>query len=149
MISPGKGKVAELNLHRELKEQNRLRRSTRKGNKLVLVLSVAFVGYLFFSLGNEFNKLHSMQTNVESLQSQIKELKTRNTALQQEIKQIKSDSYIEQVAREQLGLVKPGENLVVQAQSTQGSNTTKAPAQTSQSKKQGETFNVQYKNIYD
>lgn len=148
MISPGKGKVAELNLHREQKEQTRPRRSERKGNKLVLVLAVVFVGYIFFSLGNEFNKLHNMQTNMESLQSQITELKTRNTALRQEIKQIKSDSYIEQVAREQLGLVKPGENLVVQTQ-TQGASTTNEPGQTKESKKQGETFNVPYKNIYD
>lgn len=149
MISPGKGKVAELRLHREQKDQTKPRGARRSGNKLIFILSVVFVGYLFFSLGNQFNKLDSMQTSVDSLQSQIEELKTRNTALKQEIKQIKSDSYIEQVAREQLGLVKPGESLVIQTQPTQGGTGNVEANTAKENKKEGEAFSIPYKNIYD
>lgn len=144
MISPGKGKVTELRLHREQAKPSR----GRKKNKLVLLFSVFFVGYLVVSMGSQINRLQGMQSNVESLQTQIEELKTRNAALRQEIKQIKSDSYIEQVAREQLGLVKPGETLVVQAQQAQTNGTIEGPA-TQDNKKTGETFNIRYKNIYD
>ncbi len=149
MISTGKSKVTELKLHRENKEQVGAVRHKRGKSKLVLFFSVALAAYFVFSLGSQFNKLHAMQSNMDSLQSQVEELKSRNAALRQEIKQIKSDSYVEQVAREQLGLVKPGETLVVQAQSQQENNKKPQTTPSKENKPQGETFNVPYKNIYD
>ncbi|WP_333871425.1 septum formation initiator family protein [Desulforamulus putei] len=149
MISTGKGKVTELKLHRENKEQGGKIRRRSGRSKLVLILSVVVVAYVVFSLGNQFKKLQAMQSNMESLQSQVQELKSRNAALREEIKQIKSDSYVEQVAREQLGLVKPGETLVVQAQSQQENYKKPQPVPAKENKPQGEGFNVKYKNIYD
>ena len=143
MISTGKNKVTELKLHREHKEKATRLRSGRGNNKMMLFMVLAVVGYIVFSLTSQFNRLHSMQTNVESLQKQVKEIETRNTALREQIKQIKSDAYIEQAAREQLGLVKPGETLVVPTQSQQGADASKQQQGT------GEGFEVKYKNIYD
>ncbi|SHK35435.1 FtsB family cell division protein [Desulforamulus aeronauticus] len=143
MISTGKNKVTELKLHREHKEKATRLRSGRGNSKMMMFMVLAVVGYIVFSLTSQFNRLHSMQTNVESLQKQVKEIETRNTALREQIKQIKSDAYIEQAAREQLGLVKPGETLVVPTQSQQGADASKQQQGTA------EGFEVKYKNIYD
>ncbi len=147
MISTGKNKVTELKLHREHKEKAVRLRSGRGNHKIMMFMVLAVVGYIVFSLTSQFNRLHSMQTNVESLQKQVKEIETRNTALREQIKQIKSDAYIEQAAREQLGLVKPGETLVVPTQSQQGADASKQ--QGSSKPGTGEGFEVKYKNIYD
>ncbi|MCL5290292.1 MAG: FtsB family cell division protein [Bacillota bacterium] len=147
MISTGKSKVSELKLHRENKEQTGEGKRKRRRSNLGLLISVALAAYFIFTMGSQFTQLHAMQSNMDSLQIQVEELKSRNAALRQEIKQIKSDSYVEQAAREQLGLVKPGETLVVQAQSQQEGNKKPQPSQPKET--QSETFNVRYKNIYD
>ena len=150
MISTGKNKVTKLKLHRDNKESPPEKRG-RKGSKWPFFLLTIFLGYFIFSLGSQFSRLHTMHENMNSLQNQVKELNSRNATLRDQIKQIKSDSYIEQVAREQLGLVKPGETLVVPAQSQQvqqGNNQAGAvkPQGNSQS---NQKVDVKYKNIYD
>lgn len=120
----------------------------RKRGRLVMIASAVLAAYMIFSLGSQFKKLHDMQNSMELLQNQVQELKTRNAALREEIKLIKSDSYVEQVAREQLGLVKPGETLVVQVQSPQPASSKTSP-RSADEKQQGDEFNIKYKNIYD
>ncbi|AEF93013.1 Septum formation initiator [Desulfotomaculum nigrificans CO-1-SRB] len=140
MNSTGKEKVTDLKLHREKKIPAGGRRR-RGGGRLILMVSLAIVGYVTFTLGNQISHLHAMQNNVENIQSQIEDLKKKNSALREEIKKIKSDAYVEQEAREKLGLVKPGETLVVPAQSPAGGAT---PPVT-----QEQSFKVRDKNIYD
>ncbi len=52
-----------------------------------------------------------------ALRAQIKRLRAKNATLRDEVERLKSDDYIEQLARRDLGLVKPGETslLVVPA----------------------------------
>ncbi|RYD03674.1 hypothetical protein N752_18165 [Desulforamulus aquiferis] len=120
MISTGKGKVAELKLHRENKPENNKPPRKQIGFRLVIVFLIAMVAYIAFSISSQIGRLQAMQNNVETIQSQVEELKHKNAALREELKRIKSDSYVEQVAREQLGLVKPGETLIVPTQDPSG-----------------------------
>lgn len=151
MISTGKGKVTELRLHRENREQISRVRQGRGSGKLILCISVVIVGYIIFSLGNQFNRLHTMESNVGDMKKQVEELKTKNSALREEIKKIRSDSYVEQVAREQLGLVKPGETLVVPTQSPSNGAAPALPAQSPSTNKGSKEkgINIKYTNIYD
>ena len=148
MISADKGKVAELKLRRENKEPAPRHRRNRGGARLILFVCVSVVGYMIFSLGSQISYLHAMQTNVETIQGQVEELTQKNTALREEIKKIKSDAYVEQVAREQLGLVKPGETLVVPTQSPETAESQDVP-KTPETNQQENPFNVRDKSIYD
>lgn len=138
MISTGKGNIAELRLHRENNSEKNKPPRQRFGMKLVLVFFIAMVAYITFSISSQIGRLQAMQNNVETIQSQVEELKHKNAALREELKRIKTDSYVEQVAREQLGLVKPGETLIVPAQSPSAGEA-----------RPEEVFNVRDKNIYD
>lgn len=149
MISTGKNKVTELKLHRQRKERTTALRSGRGNNKLLLLVALLVVGYIMFSLTSQFSRLHAMQAKVDTLQNQIEEIEKRNTALREQIKQIKSDAYIEQVAREQLGLVKPGETLVVPANAQPGEEAKEQAPQQSPQQPAGEGFRIRYNNIYD
>ncbi len=77
--------------------------------RLPVLFTAAVVGYLLFSLSGQFFQLSRMESQVRGMQQQVKTLQAKNQSLQNELKNIKSDAYIEQVARQRLGLVKPGE----------------------------------------
>lgn len=83
-----------------------------KLNLSILVLIFVF-GCFLFSLGEKISDLNNMKHCVSELEREIEELKTKNAELKRDLKLIKSEEYVERIAREQLGLVKPGEKVVV------------------------------------
>jgi cell division protein FtsL len=68
---------------------------------------------LFLAVSTSFfirqMQVMSVCKNLESLQKEIDYYLSANAALEQQIEALKSDEYIEQLSREKLGLVKPGE----------------------------------------
>jgi len=83
-----------------------------KLNLSILVLIFVF-GCFLFSLGEKISDLNNMKHSVSELEKEIGELKAKNAELKRDLKLIKSEEYVERIAREQLGLVKPGEKVVV------------------------------------
>lgn len=79
--------------------------------KNVVVLIMIFYGcYIFVSQQIKIQKIRQEMT---IKQSELKELQEKNKKLQDEVKMSKSDIYIEKLARERLGLIKPGETPVI------------------------------------
>lgn len=87
----------------------RMRKKFRLRN-LLIVAAVLYVGYVFVSTQLAMNKIKH-EINVK--QQELAKLKDKNQKLQDEVDMSKTDSYIEKLARERLGLVKPGEAPVV------------------------------------
>lgn len=56
--------------------------------------------------------MKTIQENVVNSQKQLEELKEKNEKLEANLKKAKSDEYIEKLARERLGMIKPGEKIV-------------------------------------
>ncbi|HUF54731.1 MAG TPA: septum formation initiator family protein [Dehalococcoidia bacterium] len=85
-----------------------------------IVLAAAAVMVVYFLASGAFNVVRSQQLNSQEnrLQAEITDLQTRYERLTALEQYLNSDEYIEIVAREQLGLVKPGETafLVVPTQ---------------------------------
>jgi cell division protein FtsL len=92
------------------------RRVFRPGKKLPAVIAVFLLFYLLISFFTHFNRLYVLQGDIKEIESQVEELKQKNEDLRKQLKQVQSDAYIEQVAREKLGLVKPGETRIVPVQ---------------------------------
>ncbi|WP_051688248.1 FtsB family cell division protein [Desulfofalx alkaliphila] len=88
------------------------RRGRNRINVPFIVIAAVFV-YLALSLGGEVQKLNTMRHNVAELEQEIESLHVKNEELYKTIEMIKSNDYVEQVARENLGLIKPGESVVV------------------------------------
>lgn len=90
------------------------RRRLRFNKKRLPVLLIAvLLCYLVLSFFSQFHRLDAMQQDVKQLQDQLADLQRKNAELKQQLKMVQSDEYIEQVARERLGLVKPGEARIV------------------------------------
>ncbi|WP_238492480.1 FtsB family cell division protein [Desulfotruncus alcoholivorax] len=105
----------------------RRRRVFRPGSsKLPLLIVALLLMYISFSLVTRFDQLYSMQRDLDAMQKEIAEMRDKNQGLQKQLERLQSDAYVEQVAREKLGLVKPGEARIVPVQpggsNAQGSN---------------------------
>lgn len=66
-----------------------------------------------FSFGARFKTLYVMQQDVREMQEQVEKLTKKNAELYQELELVKTDAYVEEVARENLGLIREGEVQVV------------------------------------
>jgi cell division protein FtsL len=80
-----------------------------------MVLTAAAVMVVYFLASGAFNLVRSQQLNSQEsrLQTEIDDLQSRYERLQALEQYLNSDEYIEEVAREQLGLVKPGETAFI------------------------------------
>ena len=82
-------------------------------NKIPLIVGIILAVYLGLSLVNQFNKLQVMHGDLDLMQKEVDTLKAKNESLREELKNVQSNAYVEQMAREKLGLVKPGEKRIV------------------------------------
>lgn len=79
------------------------------GTTALAVAALAIVGYG----GQSLTRVWQMKHDVEGLEREIAGLRAETTALQAEVARLRSDpESIEKVAREALGLVKPGERVL-------------------------------------
>jgi len=98
--------------------RRRVFRITR--SRLPLVFVFFLLVYVAFSLGTRFDQLYTMQRDLDAIQVEVEEIRSNNAGLQRQIELLQSDAYVEQVAREKLGLVKSGESRIVPVQSGSG-----------------------------
>ena len=84
--------------------------------KLILKkIIVAICIFLFiFSYIRQNITMNRIQKEIDSKQLQLDEVKQKNERLKDEVEKINSDSsdYLEKLARERLGMIKPGEKVV-------------------------------------
>ncbi len=116
----GKGvKLDYKNTNKLIKPREKKRDQSKYNFKLpLIVLSLVFV-YLAVSLGGEMQKLNDMKKSVIEIEQEMEQLQTQNNELRKMLKSLQSNEYVEQIAREKLGLVKPGETLVIPAEKTE------------------------------
>ena len=84
--------------------------------KLILkriVIAVCIVFFVFSYIRQNVT-MSRIQKEIDSKQLQLDEVKQKNERLQDEVEKINSDSadYLEKLARERLGMIKPGETVV-------------------------------------
>ena len=83
-----------------------------KTAKLLLIAFLALVAYIAFGNGL-FYKVWQEEKTLTELEVQVKQLEAETDSLRQVLKLLESDiDFIERVAREDLGLVKPGEVVI-------------------------------------
>jgi cell division protein FtsL len=84
--------------------------------KLMLkkIIIVGCMVFFVFSYIRQSVTMNRIQKEIDSKQLQLDEVKQKNQRLQDEVEKINSDSsdYLEKLAREKLGMIKPGEKVV-------------------------------------
>ena len=74
--------------------------------RVLVLLTAAY--FIFLAVGQQF-ELYTIQRETYSLRGRIAELEQSNKALADEKTKLSSPDYVEKIARDELGLVKPGE----------------------------------------
>jgi cell division protein FtsL len=74
--------------------------------RVLILLTTSYFVYL--AVGQQF-ELYTIHRETNALQERIAELEQSNKSLAEEKSRLSSPAYVEKIAREQLGLVKPGE----------------------------------------
>lgn len=80
---------------------------------LLLLFLLPLLGYAGYSVADRWYQGYQLSREEAALRGDITRLREENLRLQAELKDVRSDAFIEGVAREQLGLVKPGDNALV------------------------------------
>lgn len=73
---------------------------------IIIVLAALYAGYIIVSTQISMNKI---KAEVNIRQQELEKVKEKNQKLQDEVNMSKTDAYYEKLARERLGLIKPGE----------------------------------------
>lgn len=100
--------------------------------RLAAVLAVPLLLYALVATGQKAIENYQLNQQADALRAELVSLRAENISLQQQIEDARTDSAIEAIAREQLGLIKPGDHPVVlvgNAQTTASANQATPQAQ--------------------
>ena len=86
-------------------------RRNRRRIKPWMVICLALVLWVGFHFAKNASVNYKLKQDIISLQKEIAALEMRSRQLEEEIANWQSPEYVERVAREELGLVKPGETV--------------------------------------
>jgi cell division protein FtsL len=77
--------------------------------RLAAVLAVPLLLYALVATGQKALDNYGLNQEADALRAEVLALRAENVQLQKQIEQARTDSAIEAIAREQLGLIKPGD----------------------------------------
>ncbi len=81
----------------------------------IKIIICFFVGYMIFSFGQVYFGVKDLNEKIASYEQIKEEMLEDNKVLQKEYEKLHSNAFIEKLAREKLGMVKPGEEIVLPA----------------------------------
>ncbi len=94
---------------------------------VVVIAAIVFAAWTIYPV---FRLQYEHQREVDSLKTELDTIKTRNDELRQQVDELKTPEGVEQIARETLGLAKPGEQVyVVTGDVTSETSATALPAE--------------------
>ena len=85
----------------------------RKKSKLGLFVIIGFFVYFAYVFIDQQKVLYAKEIEMNSIQMKIEEETKLNKELKKQKEMLGSDEYVEKIAREKLGMVKPGERIFV------------------------------------
>jgi len=85
----------------------------RKNSVLGVLILIAFVIYFSFIIIEQQKIINTKQLALENVENNIRKEELVKQDLEKQKEMLDSEEYIEKVAREKLGLVKPGEKIFI------------------------------------
>lgn len=86
-----------------------MKRFTKKKNVLVIIAIV----YVIYTFANQTITMYSQKKEIVKFKQELQNAKDYNQKLQDDITISGTESYIEKLARERLGLVKDGDDIIM------------------------------------
>jgi cell division protein FtsL len=84
----------------------------------VFITIIAIIAVIAaFNFYQNITRMTQIENKIKEIEAEIAETEAENEQLQKQIQNSDNKEYIEEVAREKLGLVKPGEKLLIPVES--------------------------------
>lgn len=102
--------------------------------KIVLIVEFVLFAYMLYVLSTSLYKSYQVDNFIQSVQTENDKLQNANALLAEDYEYYKSDAYKEKIAKQNFGLVRPGEEVIILAAAqkdflTQEDSTLKATSQ--------------------
>jgi len=81
--------------------------------RAIFLISLCFIAYFLYMMIGQEKVISKQRNEIAKIDAKIEEQKALNEELNAQKDKVNSDEYVEKVAREKLGLVKPGEKIYV------------------------------------
>ncbi len=88
-------------------------------NPIVISIVAVIVIVAAFNFWQNIEKMNHLQSKIDEMEEKIEKAEAENEELKEQLENTNDPEYIEEVAREKLGLVKPGEMLLVPVEEKQ------------------------------
>lgn len=88
-------------------------------NPIVISIVAVIVIVAAFNFWQNIEKMNHLQSKIDEMEEKIEKAEAENEELREQLENTNDPEYIEEVAREKLGLVKPGEMLLVPVEEKQ------------------------------
>jgi len=94
-------------------------------NPVVITIVAVIAVVAAFNFYQNMTRMNKIENKIEKIEAQIAEAEAENNKLKKQLKNSNSNQYIEEVAREKLGLVKPGEKMFIPVEEKESSDSEK------------------------
>jgi len=94
-------------------KKNNFSRNFLFNEKILTVFLLVIIILLSIPLYNNFHRRQKINREISDLEAEIKQAENKNTDLQKLIKYLESDQFVEEQARLNLNMKKPGESVAV------------------------------------
>ncbi len=88
-------------------------RKLQRRKRFLMLVALIIIVWTVVAFSRGYYRNYQAQQRLVELESEIKAYEIRNEQLQAQIDRLQSPEYVERVAREELGLVRPGERLYI------------------------------------
>lgn len=89
------------------------RKKRKTGMKLVMVVMALLVVYFSYTVFGQFKKISALESELATKEETLNQIQEENENLEKEIEDSDSLSFIERIARDEYGLVKPKEVIFI------------------------------------
>lgn len=83
---------------------------------ILLIIILLFAVYKFYE---NYRDMRELENKIMELEENIARAREEKGELEEELENVNNPEYIEKIAREELGLVKPGELLIIPVEETE------------------------------
>ncbi|MBI2464005.1 septum formation initiator family protein [Candidatus Peregrinibacteria bacterium] len=87
--------------------------STFRTAKIVIILGFAMVAYMLYALTVEIYKNYQIDRHISNFQKKNEDMLVEYSQKIDDLKYYTSEAYIEKIAKQSLGLVNPGEEVII------------------------------------
>ena len=94
-------------------------------NPVIITIVVVIAATAAFNFYQNMSRMSQLENQIEEIEAQIVQAEAENEKLKTQLENSDSNEYIEEIAREKLGLVKPGEKMFIPVEEDKNSDSDK------------------------